>query len=109
MILSSASLLAACNLVLGIDDVSSANGPDSGQRISSATAEPRDASSESSDASPSGQAGSDSSDSGARPAGSGHPADASVRDATAPAASPDAAADLDAGEDRDGEDAGLQR
>jgi hypothetical protein len=32
--------LCACNVVLGIDDVSSANGPDSGQRISGATAEP---------------------------------------------------------------------
>src|SRR3954470_3639728 len=39
-----ASCFAACNLVLGIDDVSSANGPDSGQQISAATAEPHDAS-----------------------------------------------------------------
>ena len=35
-----ACALAGCNLVLGIDEVSSANGPDSGQRISSATADP---------------------------------------------------------------------
>jgi hypothetical protein len=35
-----ACTLAGCNLVLGIDDVSSANGPDSGQRVSSATADP---------------------------------------------------------------------
>ena len=33
-------MLAGCNLVLGIDEVSSANGPDSGQQISSATADP---------------------------------------------------------------------
>lgn len=32
--------LSACNIVLGIDDVSAANGPDSGQRISAATADP---------------------------------------------------------------------
>ena len=32
--------LCACNLVLGIDDVSAANGPDSGQRVSASTADP---------------------------------------------------------------------
>jgi hypothetical protein len=32
--------LAGCNLVLGIDDVSSASGPDSGQHVSSVTADP---------------------------------------------------------------------
>jgi hypothetical protein len=40
IVLVGAAALCACNLVLGIDDVSSANGPDSGQRISGATAEP---------------------------------------------------------------------
>ena len=35
-----ACALAGCNLVLGIDDVSSASGPDSGQQVSSATADP---------------------------------------------------------------------
>src|SRR5262245_27101474 len=33
-------MLAGCNLVLGIDEVSSANGPDSGQQVSAATADP---------------------------------------------------------------------
>lgn len=32
--------LAGCNLVLGIDEVSSANGPDSGQSISSVSTDP---------------------------------------------------------------------
>ena len=31
---------SGCGLVLGIDEVSSANGPDSGQSFSAATAEP---------------------------------------------------------------------
>jgi hypothetical protein len=40
MLLWAVSWSGACNLVLGIDDVSSANGPDSGQRVSAATADP---------------------------------------------------------------------
>ena len=34
------ALLTGCDLVLGIDEVSSANGPDGGQRIQAATADP---------------------------------------------------------------------
>ena len=34
------TLLAGCDLVLGIDEVSSANGPDGGQRIQASTADP---------------------------------------------------------------------
>jgi hypothetical protein len=111
MVLLSASLLGACNLVLGIDDVSSANGPDGGQRISATTAEPRDASTDSSNPSPSGRA-----DSGSRASEAGPDASsrgrldasaASDRDATAPIDNPGAAADLDAGDE--GDDAGVPR
>jgi predicted small secreted protein len=40
IVLVGAAALCACNVVLGIGDVSSANGPDSGQRISGSTGEP---------------------------------------------------------------------
>jgi hypothetical protein len=104
MLVLSASLVGACNLVLGIDDVSSANGPDGGQRISAATAEPRDANGGSSDPSPSIPADSGSRDSNAS---SGNLRDAGERDATAPIDKPADAADLDAGDD--GDDAGAPR
>jgi len=111
MVVLSASLLGACNLVLGIDDVSSANGPDAGQQISPTTAEPRDASTAPSDPSPPGRADSGSRDSDASPASRpGNRRDAgaaSDRDAAAPLANRDAAADLDAGDE--GDDAGLPR
>lgn len=113
MVVLSASLLVACNLVLGIDDVSSANGPDSGQRISPATAEPHDASTapDAPAPSPTGRADSGSRNSDARPASSsGGRRDASVasaHDATAPLDNRDAAADLDAGDE--GDDAGVPR
>jgi hypothetical protein len=110
MMLWTASLLGACNLVLGIDDVSSANGPDSGQQISSATAEPRDAST-STDSSPGGRADAGSRDLDARPAPSSRnrPDASAVRDhdATTPIDSPGAAADQDAGDE--GDDAGVPR
>jgi len=44
LVLVAAVFLAGCDLVLGIDDVSAANGPDASTRIQGQTAEPRDAS-----------------------------------------------------------------
>ena len=111
MVLWSASLLGACNLVLGIDDVSSANGPDAGRQISPTTAEPRDASTGVSDPDPPGGADASSRDLDASPASSsGNRPDAnaaSARDATAPIDSLGADADLDACDE--GDDAGLPR
>lgn len=96
-----ASVFGACNLVLGIDDVSSANGPDAGQQISPSTGLPRDAGPSAADA---GLPEVDAS-----PAPGSAPIDAGprARDAAAAPFRRDAAVDEDAGEDSD--DAGLPR
>jgi hypothetical protein len=104
-----ASCFGACNLVLGIDDVSSANGPDAGQQISPSTAEPRDASTGPGDASAGGRAdaGRVELDASAEPRSSDLDASPRDRDASPVPPSPDAAVDEDAGADLD--DAGLPR
>jgi hypothetical protein len=110
VLLASAAALAGCNLVLGIDDVSSANGPDSGQRIFGSTAEPRpDAGGARSDAGAAGQADAAAIDADSSPERSaGRSATPpSDRDAAVAPRTPDAALDEDAGEF--GEDAGAPR
>jgi len=110
VLLASVAALSGCNLVLGIDDVSSANGPDSGQRIFGSTAEPRaDSGGPMSDAGAAGQADAAPTDADSSSRGSaGRTATpANDRDAAVAPQTLDAAMDEDAGES--GEDAGTLR
>jgi hypothetical protein len=108
-----ASCFGACNLVLGIDDVSSANGPDAGQQISPSTAESRDASTGPGDASAGAggraDAGGIELDASAGPRSPG--LDASLRDRDASPLAPrrDAAVGVDEDAGADLDDAGLPR
>jgi hypothetical protein len=112
IVLVGAAALCACNIVLGIDNVSSANGPDSGQRISGATAEPvSDAGGPASDATAGGQDDAVPSmpevDASTRGSAGQSAVVAVERDAAMPAQAPASAGDEDAGEL--GDDAGSLR
>jgi hypothetical protein len=102
LIVWAASVIGACNLVLGIDDVSPANAPDGGrgQQIFPSTAERRDGGSDSVDAAaeterPSGDASGTSTTPDRLDAGRPH--DASVRGVSDSSTEDAGPADEDAG------------
>jgi hypothetical protein len=112
IVLVGAAALCACNIVLGIDDVSSANGPDSGQRISGATAEPiSDAGTAVSDATAGGQddaaPAATEPDASTRGSAGRSAVEPVERHAAMPAQTPPSAGDEDAGQVED--DAGSLR